>query len=222
MSSIPETDATGVDVLPAASETPPGTQRAHPSPWLVLRVWLGLGLQSFGGGTATLFLIRRAVVERHGWISDAEFTRDWSLCLIAPGINLLCMTILIGRRVAGAVGVVLALVGLLLPSVTLTVLITALFATIQRLAIVQAALRGVVPATVGLGLLLAFGMAQPPLAASRREGRFSLLLSCALLLCSGLAAALWHPPVVAVLCGAGLAGAIALWRRGTPAEERQP
>ena len=39
-----------------------------PALWLFLRVWLSLGLQSFGGGAATLTLIRRAVVERHHWL----------------------------------------------------------------------------------------------------------------------------------------------------------
>src|SRR2546430_326505 len=38
-----------------------------------LRVWLGLGLQSFGGGPATLTLIRRAAVAQYGWLTEADF-----------------------------------------------------------------------------------------------------------------------------------------------------
>ena len=53
-----------------------------------LRAWLSIGIQSFGGGAATLYLIRRTAVERHGWLSNEEFTRDWGICQIAPGINL--------------------------------------------------------------------------------------------------------------------------------------
>lgn len=112
-----------------------------------------LGFQAFGGGATTLTLIRRNVVEQQGWLSEAEFTRDWALVQIVPGINLLGLTILIGRRVAGAKGVALALLGLLLLSVTLTILLTALYERIQHLEVVRAALRGVIPATVGLGLL---------------------------------------------------------------------
>ena len=29
-----------------------------------------IGVQSFGGGSATLYLIRRVAVERHGWIAS--------------------------------------------------------------------------------------------------------------------------------------------------------
>ena len=214
MSEIPQ-----LDQLNAPSATLGG---APPSPWAQLRVWMTLGVQSFGGGTATLYLIRRAVVDQERWLSAEEFTNDWSLCFLAPGINLLCLTVLVGRRVGGALGIALALLGLLLPSVSLTILMTALYASARRLGVVQAALRGVVPGTVGLGILLALRMAWPLLAASRRESRSSLALSGAVLLGSGLVVALWHPPVVAVLCGAGAIGAVGAWRHAAAAKGGQP
>ncbi len=178
-----------------------------------LQVWLLVGLQSFGGGVATLTLIRRAVVEQQGWLPEAEFTRNWAIVQMAPGINLLGLTILIGRRVAGVQGVVLALLGLLLPSVAIAVLLTAVYQSIQHLAAVQAALRCVIPATVGLGLLTALYMARPLMVASRREGSGSFLLSSMLLLGSGMAVTWWHWPVISVLCTSGTVSAFANWRR---------
>lgn len=176
-------------------------------------MWLWLGFQSFGGGATTLTLIRRTVVEQQGWLCEAEFTRDWALVQIVPGINLLGLTILIGRKVAGAKGVALALLGLLLPSVTLTILLTALYERIQHLEVVQAALRGVIPATVGLGLLTTLHIARPLMIASFHEGKASFLLSGILLLGSGMVAAWWHWPVILVLCVAGAVSANASWRR---------
>ncbi len=190
--------------------TPPPT----PPPLVhFLRVWLMLGFQSFGGGATTLTLIRRAVVEQQGWLCEAEFTRNWALVQIVPGINLLGLTILIGRKVAGAKGVALALLGLLLPSVTIALLLTALYESIQHLEVVQAALRGVIPATVGLGLLTTMHMARPLLVASRREGKASFLLSGILLLGSGMVAAWWHWPVILILCVAGAVSAFIGWQR---------
>lgn len=179
----------------------------------LLRVWLLLGLQSFGGGAATLTLIRREVVERRGWVTDAEFVRDWALCQIAPGINLLGLTILIGRRLAGLPGIGVALLGLLLPSVTITVLLTACYAHFRDLPAVQAALRGVIPATVGLGLLTAYQLALPLLSIARREGKKSYVWAAMTLVGSGLVMALWHPPVLLVLCAAGAIGALLHWGR---------
>ncbi len=180
---------------------------------LLLRVWLLVGFQSFGGGATTLFLIRRAVVDEQNWLDDAEFTRINALCHVTPGINLIALTVLIGRRVRGWPGVCVSLAGLLLPAALITVLLTAGYAHVRDLPAARAALRGIVPATVGLGLLTAERLARPLIAASRSEGNASLLLGIALLAGSALAVALWRIPVFAVLFAAGAASALFHARR---------
>lgn len=188
----------------------------QPSLWLFLWVWMMLGLQSFGGGMATLYLIQRTTVERYHWLTAAEFSRDWALCQAAPGINLLCMTILIGRKVAGVLGALVALVGLLLPSVTITIVMIALYADLRNLPVVQAALHGIVPATVGLGLLLTTNMARPLLKASQRESSTSLLVSTFILVGSAVAVVLWDLPVIVVLLSAGVLSALTMWWQAKP------
>lgn len=194
------------------------TTPSLPSLGLILRVWLLLGVQSFGGGAATLALIRREAVERQCWMTDAEFVRDWALCQVAPGINLLGLTILIGRRLAGVPGIALCLIGLLAPSVAITVALTACYAHFRDAPAVQAALRGVIPATVGLGLLTAYQMALPLLSADRREGKVTLACGLILLIGSGLVMLLWHPSVLPVLCAAGGIGALVHWGRDVARE----
>src|SRR6266853_4754891 len=152
------------------------------SPWRLLWIWTVIGAQSFGGGSATLYLIRRVAVERHAWLSDDDFTRYWGICQIAPGINILGLVILIGWRVAGVPGALLSLSGLLLPSAAITVALTSIYASIRQAPVVRAAIAGVVPATVGLGLLLAFTMVRPLLNAAREEGRLSTVVAATLLL----------------------------------------
>ena len=193
----------------------------QPSLWLLLRVWFMLGLQSFGGGMATLYLIQRTTVERYHWLTAAEFSRDWALCQAAPGINLLGMTILIGRKVAGLAGALVALVGLLLPSVTITIAMIALYADLRNLPVIQAALHGIVPATVGLGLLLTTNMARPLLSASQRESTISLLVSLSILVGSALAVVLWELPVLVVLLSAGGLGALTMWWQAGQAKVAQ-
>jgi len=178
----------------------------------LLSIWTSIGLQSFGGGAATLYLIRRAAVEQHAWLSDEEFAHYWGICQIAPGINILGLVTLIGWRVRGALGIALALLGLLLPSAAITIVLTAVYTGVKDQPLVRAALRGVVPATVGLGVLLAYGMLRPPLQASRRDGRGSLALSVAVLLGSALLVGLAHLSVLAALWGAGALVALAQWR----------
>jgi len=207
--------------------TPSGLPgKRGPTRWQLFRIWVQLGVQSFGGGMATLYLIRRAVVEQRQWLTASEFTRDWALCQAAPGINLICMTILIGRHVAGIPGSLVAVVGLLLPSVAITIAMTALYASLRDSALLQAALHGVVPATVGLGLLLSASMARPLLAISRRESNRSLLVSLLILVGSAFALYLWELPVILVLCVAGFVGAVTAWQqasmRATKEDRQQP
>jgi chromate transporter len=190
------------------SVTPASGATSIPS-WDLFRIWFSFGLASFGGGASTLFLIRRAAVEQYGWMTEAEFTRDYAVCQLTPGINILALTILIGRRCAGARGIILALAGLLLPSVTITIMLAATYSYIQQFAAVQAAVRGIIPATVGLGAILCWRMGQPLLRQSQREGRTALFVSSLILIGSPLVAFFFEPPIVLILLGAGAIGAIA-------------
>lgn len=194
---------------------------ARVSPWRLFWIWTVIGAQSFGGGSATLYLIRRVAVERNGWLTDDDFTRYWGICQIAPGINILGLVVLIGWRVSGALGALLSLSGLLLPSAAITVALTSIYSSIREAPVVRAAIAGVVPATVGLGLLLAFTMLRPLLIGARREGLMSSVTSIGVLLASAIAAALGRVPVLAILWGAGAFSAFTQWqlvsgRRRTP------
>jgi chromate transporter len=184
---------------------------SNTAPWRLFTTWLGLGARSWGGGAATLLMIRREAVERHGWVGDEEFTRLWAICQIAPGINLLALTVLLGWRVGRAWGAALALLGLLLPSVAITAALTAAYAGVRDLPVTQAALRGVVPATVGLGLLLSWQMGTPLLRQARAAGARDLAVAAGILAGAAAVELVWRPPVFAVLIGAGAIGALYWW-----------
>lgn len=189
-------------------------------PWRLLWIWTVVGAQSFGGGSATLYLIRRVAVERHAWLTDDEFTRYWGICQIAPGINILGLVILIGWRVAGALGAVLALSGLLVPSAAITVALTAAYTSIREVPLVRAAIAGVIPASVGLGILLAYTMVRPLLNAARREGNTSTIVAAVILVGSVVAALMARAPAVAILWGAGGFSALAQWHEAARQRRR--
>jgi chromate transport protein ChrA len=105
------------------------------------------------------------------------------------------------------------LAGLLAPSVSITVLMTALYARVQSLALVQAGVRGIIPAAAGRGLLLALQMARPLIRDSRYEGRPSLAVSIVLLLGSVGVASRTNVSIIWVIWGAGALGAITHWYR---------
>jgi len=184
--------------------------------WNLFWQFMAIGLQSFGGGATTLYLMRRVSVEEQQWLSDTEYTAFWGMVQIAPGINLLGQAVLIGHTVAGLRGSIVALAGLLLPSTALTVAITAGYAEIRTNPLVIAAVHAIIPATVGIGCVLAYQMLIPVLRASRSEGVRSLVISSVVVIAAPLLLIMIGVPAVVVLWGAGVwcaTGAIGL-RRG--------
>ena len=181
--------------------------KPRPRLWQLFSTWLIIGIQSFGGGNSTLILIQRACVQ-HGWLDEGEFVRLWALVQIAPGINLLKLTILVGHQLRGWAGLLSASAGLLLPSAAATVLMTAGFTAIRSQPLVQAAMRGILPATIGLSLAMAVQMAQPLFTQARREGRTRMGLHLAILVGAALLMAVNGVSPLAVLLAAGAAAVL--------------
>lgn len=182
-------------------------QNPKPGIWRLFRIWAAIGLQSFGGGASTTFLIQRTFIEKHGWLSMEEFLHLWNLCLLTPGINLVAVTVLIGKKLGGTWGIVASLAGMLLPSAAITCLLAALFQQIEHIAAVQAVLRGVVPATGGIMLLVGLNFAVPLFRRSYKEGMLYMLAGSTLIIACALAVIFLKLSVAIVIVGAVLIGA---------------
>ena len=187
--------------------------------WALLRIWAGIGLQSFGGGASTQLLIHREFVEKRNWIGAEEFGHLWNLCLFTPGINLIALTILIGRKFAGARGIAASLAGLLVPSAAVTCALAAGFETVQHSPVIHAILRGVIPATAGVMGVVAFRFARPLIKRGREEGRRVLGVSVVMMFLGALALIIVKLPVVALLVIAAALGAALFTPRHAAVDE---
>ena len=174
----------------------------------LFRIWAGIGLQSFGGGTSTTFLIQRAFIEKHNWMTMEEFTHFWSLCTLTPGSNILGLTILIGRKLGGGWGIAVSLVSLLLPSAAITCILVAIFKQVEYVPAVQMVLKGIIPATGGIMAVVGLNFALPILRKSYKEGAFSLVKNSLLIAVGALAIILFKLSAIAVVLGAILVGAL--------------
>jgi chromate transporter len=132
----------------------------------------------------------------------------WGLCLLTPGINLVALTVLIGKKLGGTRGIVASLAGMLLPSAAITCLLAAIFKQIEHVAAVQAVLRGVIPATGGIMLLVGLNFALPLIRRGYKEGFLYLLGSSGVMIACALAVILLKLSVVIVVLGAVFLGAL--------------
>lgn len=101
------------------SNTSPQASPAPGSANEVFRVFLRLGLTSFGGPIAHLAYFREEFVRRRGWLDDAHFAQLLSVCQFLPGPASSQMGFAIGLFRGGWRGALAAFVAFTLPSAVL-------------------------------------------------------------------------------------------------------
>ena len=139
--------------------------------WLALFVhFLSLSLLAIGGAITTAPDMHRYLVDERQWLSDSQFTSSVALAQAAPGPNVLFVALLgwnVGMNAGGglgagfvawtygALGVTIAMVGILLPSTTLTFAAARWGHQNRELRAVRAFKQGMAP--IVIALLIATG-----------------------------------------------------------------
>lgn len=117
--------------------------------------FLGVGLISFGG---VLPFARRMLVEQRRWLSEREFVEALSLGQVLPGPNVVNLSIMLGSRFHGAIGALLAFLGLMAAPLAIILLLAAFYAEYGQLPAVQRAFGGIACATAGLVVAMGINM----------------------------------------------------------------
>ena len=186
----------------------------HPAPAPAIRPTLtaifacffSIGLQSFGGGLSAW--IRREVVRKRGWMEERPFLAGLALCQIAPGPNSINMAVFIGTLLRGVPGAAVAVCGLMLVPVVVTLAAGMLYFSGSSIPGLQRALAGAGAAAVGL--ILANGCQLTPRAV-RNIGQGALMVFVAI----GLGAArMGLGEVLAAALPVGIM--LAIWQERRP------
>lgn len=106
----------------------------------VFRVFLQLGLTSFGGPIAHLGYFHRELVQRRAWVSESAYAQLLAICQFLPGPASSQLGFSLGLLRGGWGGALAAFVGFTLPSAVLLVILAAVFPLLP--AAVAAALVG--------------------------------------------------------------------------------
>lgn len=112
-------------------------------------VFAGMSLMLFGGGYVFIPLIQEVVVNHHRWVTAQEFIDGIALGQVTPG-PILVSAAFIGLKVAGLAGAVAATIGIFAPPAILMVFASGALERLRHARAVQAALRGIRPAVIGM------------------------------------------------------------------------
>ena len=113
------------------------------------RVFLPIGVLTFGGGLAMIPAIEHTVVVEQGWLDPKAFADAMALGQITPGPVAICATF-IGYRVAGLLGALLSTFAMFVPAIALALAAGHSVRRFRRSPLVEGALRALAPAVIGM------------------------------------------------------------------------
>ncbi len=148
-----------------ASDQPPWSERLHgvalplaaPFLWTgsfaaivgLVRVFVPIGMTTFGGGLAMIPAIEHRVVVEQGWLDPKAFADAIALGQITPGPVAVCATF-IGYRVAGLAGALAATVAMFLPATAIALAAGHSVERFRGSVVVESALRMLAPVVIGM------------------------------------------------------------------------
>ena len=157
---------------------------------------------TLGGGSATVAVLHRELLDKRRWVDDDDFALCFALARLTPGTNLLAFCTGIGwllRRLPGALA---ALLAASVPCALIVVAATALFAHWQENPWARAAIHGAIAAAVAITVKTCWTIAHPHFKPGARL-RVVLIAAAAFLLYVWL-----EVPAIYVLLLAAAAGAL--------------
>ena len=109
-----------------------------------------IGAFTFGGGWAMIPLIEREVVDKQNWIKREDFVDALAIAQSLPGVLAVNISILIGNKLRGLKGCLMATLGTILPSFLIILAIAIWFVQTYGNPVVERIFKGIRPAVVAL------------------------------------------------------------------------
>lgn len=122
----------------------------------ITRVFARIGVLSFGGPAAQIALMHKELVEDRPWLSEEQFLRALSFCMLLPGPEAMQLATFAGWRLRGVLGGLIAGALFVLPGAAVILALALAYAAYGELPWVQALFLGV-QATVVVIVLQAIG-----------------------------------------------------------------
>lgn len=117
--------------------------------------FLKVGTLAFGGGYAMLPFIRKILVDNHHWITNSQFNSYIGIVQISPGAVSVNLTAFVGFKLAGLLGGIIAILGLITTPFILVTLAYIAFSKFKDSKTWNAAMKGMKPALIAL-IIFAF------------------------------------------------------------------
>ena len=109
-----------------------------------------IGAFTIGGGYAMLSMVEKAVVDQKKWVANDEFWDMIAVVQSLPGVFAVNTALYVGHRVAGIKGAIAAMLGAIIPSITIILLLATVFREFRDNPVVERVFKGIRPCVVAL------------------------------------------------------------------------
>lgn len=124
---------------------------AHPIGFSeAFRVWVRIGLLSFGGPAGQIALMHRILVEEKRWISENRFLHALNYCMLLPGPEAQQLATYVGWLLHRTLGGLTAGVLFVLPGAIVMLVLSVLYAGFREVTIVEAIFFGIKAAVLAV------------------------------------------------------------------------
>lgn len=117
-----------------------------------------VGIVGYGGGPSMIPLVEAEVVDVHKWLSTTDFADILAMGYALPGPIATKMSAIVGYKVAGITGAIVATLGITLPSIVALIGLFGFLYAFRDNPRIAGLLRGVRPVVIALLLLVAVDM----------------------------------------------------------------
>jgi chromate transporter len=114
------------------------------------RTFAKIGCLSFGGPAAQIALMHRVVLDERKWVTEADYLRALSFCMLLPGPEAMQLATWIGWRLQGVKGGLIAGGLFVLPGACVVLVLSMIYAAFGQVPLVAALFTGIQAAVIAV------------------------------------------------------------------------
>ena len=180
------------------AEPTPEPEPVTPTLTEVASVFTRFANLTWGGGSATIAVLKEQIVTKRRWLRESEFHLNYALSRLTPGTNLLAFCTAAGWTRRRWLGAIIALLASSIPCSLLVLLVTIFYQELNGSSWFQAALHGALAAAVAIMGSTAWVFAEPHVKAAPWKAVFIVPMTV------GLALGVGFSPVAILLISAAI------------------
>lgn len=117
-----------------------------------LKLWLKIGLLSFGGPAGQIALMHRELVEKRDWLTEQQFLNALNFCMLLPGPEAMQLATYAGWKSHGEKGGLIAGLLFVIPGALVILTLSLIYAIYGKIPLVEAAFLGIKAAVLAIVL----------------------------------------------------------------------